>query len=287
MSIASMDLAFAVVLNKENKQCWTKWFIVFMATLLGLVLLYTLDRFSTILFSGMTKTVLNLIWDVFITADAAFLCTFSWYFINWMIARPMPRWEKLLAYCNGLLFIASSVLFQIFSLDGLSSAKYAVGTLAVGYIIAIIIRNYQKIDNRRVKIVCFSFVIVSLAIIPLIILSIAFTALKALMLPLMALSYLICFLVFLSIALEIPIVETKQEKFSRKELSIEDVQCYGITQREFEVILLIKKGLTNKEIANELTISVNTVNNHIANIFDKTEVRSRIDLLNLLQEADW
>ena len=103
----------------------------------------------------------------------------------------------------------------------------------------------------------------------------------------MALSYLICFLVFLSIALEIPIVETKQEKFSRKELSIEDVQCYGITQREFEVILLIKKGLTNKEIANELTISVNTVNNHIANIFDKTEVRSRIDLLNLLQEADW
>ena len=85
MSIASMDLAFAVVLNKENKQCWTKWFIVFMATLLGLVLLYTLDRFSTILFSGMTKTVLNLIWDVFITADAAFLCTFSWYFINWMI----------------------------------------------------------------------------------------------------------------------------------------------------------------------------------------------------------
>ena len=60
------------------------------------------------------------------------------------------------------------------------------------------------------------------------------------------------------------------------------IYTYGITQREFEFILLIKRGLTNKEIASELSISVNTVNNHIANIFDKTDVRSRIDLLNLL-----
>ncbi|MBQ2259693.1 MAG: response regulator transcription factor, partial [Spirochaetales bacterium] len=95
------------------------------------------------------------------------------------------------------------------------------------------------------------------------------------------------FLVFLCIALEIPIVETKEETFQRKELTIDEVSSYGITQREFEVILLIKRGLTNKEIASELSISVNTVNNHIANIFDKTDVRSRIDLLNLLQEAKW
>ena len=62
---------------------------------------------------------------------------------------------------------------------------------------------------------------------------------------------------------------------------------YHITEREFEVVKLIKAGLTNKEIAAELTISVNTVNNHIANIFAKTDVGSRIDLLNLLQEASW
>jgi DNA-binding CsgD family transcriptional regulator len=33
-----------------------------------------------------------------------------------------------------------------------------------------------------------------------------------------------------------------------------------------------------------LDISVNTVNNHVANIFAKTKVRSRIDLLNLLKQ---
>ena len=48
---------------------------------------------------------------------------------------------------------------------------------------------------------------------------------------------------------------------------------------------LIKQGKTAKEIASDLDISVNTVNNHIANIYSKTEVRSRIDLLNLFQEV--
>ena len=43
--------------------------------------------------------------------------------------------------------------------------------------------------------------------------------------------------------------------------------------------------MTNKEIGDELSISVNTVNNHIANIFSKTQVRSRIDLLNILKEV--
>ncbi|MDD4574717.1 MAG: LuxR C-terminal-related transcriptional regulator [Sphaerochaeta sp.] len=43
--------------------------------------------------------------------------------------------------------------------------------------------------------------------------------------------------------------------------------------------------MTNKEIAFELGISANTVNNHVANIFSKTKVRSRIDLLNLLKQT--
>lgn len=287
LSIVSMDLALAVVLNKENKQSWTKWFIVFMASLLGLVLLYTVERFSWILFDGTARFVLHLVWEFFITADAAFLCTFSWYFINWVIARPMTKLEKVCAYINGLLYIASAVVYEIFLYDGLSSLKYAIGTFTLIYIVLIIVRNHKKIENRRVKLVCRTFVWVSVAVLFLIILSVLIPMLKDLLMPIMALSYLICFLVFLSIALDIPIVETKQENFQRKELSLEDVQSFGITQREFEVILLIKRGLTNKEIASELSISVNTVNNHIANIFDKTEVRSRIDLLNLLQEADW
>ena len=66
---------------------------------------------------------------------------------------------------------------------------------------------------------------------------------------------------------------------------MEDLAEYHITEREFAVIQLIRKGQTNKEIASQLDISVNTVNNHVANIFAKTKVRSRIDLLNLLKQS--
>jgi DNA-binding NarL/FixJ family response regulator len=68
-------------------------------------------------------------------------------------------------------------------------------------------------------------------------------------------------------------------------LCLEDLGEYHITEREFSVIQLISKGLTNKEIASELGISANTVNNHVANIYGKTQVRSRIDLLNLLKQS--
>jgi DNA-binding NarL/FixJ family response regulator len=68
------------------------------------------------------------------------------------------------------------------------------------------------------------------------------------------------------------------------ELTFEMMQKWRITEREYSVVTLIKKGNTNKEIAQSLSISANTVNNHIANIYSKTQVRSRIDLLNLLNE---
>jgi DNA-binding NarL/FixJ family response regulator len=74
-------------------------------------------------------------------------------------------------------------------------------------------------------------------------------------------------------------------KVESAELTLESLKQYHITQREFSVIELISKGKTNKEIASDLQISVNTVNNHVANIFTKTEVRSRIDLLNLIRDA--
>ena len=72
-----------------------------------------------------------------------------------------------------------------------------------------------------------------------------------------------------------------------EEPTLEDYGKYHITEREFDVIKLIRKGMTNKEIGYELGISVNTVNNHIANIFQKTGFRSRIYLLNVLNEALW
>ena len=59
-----------------------------------------------------------------------------------------------------------------------------------------------------------------------------------------------------------------------------------LTEREREVMTRVIAGLANKLIADELDISVRTVEVHRARLFDKMCVRSAVELANLLREAD-
>lgn len=49
----------------------------------------------------------------------------------------------------------------------------------------------------------------------------------------------------------------------------------GLSEREIEVLRLIAHGLTNRQIADKLVLSVKTVDRHVSNIFTKTEVTNR------------
>ena len=53
-----------------------------------------------------------------------------------------------------------------------------------------------------------------------------------------------------------------------------------LSERELEIIELVATGLTNLEIAGQLTISKRTVDNHVSNIFTKTGAKNRVALLN-------
>lgn len=51
-----------------------------------------------------------------------------------------------------------------------------------------------------------------------------------------------------------------------------------LSDREMEVVQLVAQGLQNKEICKKLFISVQTVKNHLHNIFDKLGVSDRLEL---------
>jgi two-component system response regulator DctR len=58
-----------------------------------------------------------------------------------------------------------------------------------------------------------------------------------------------------------------------------------LTERERDVMGLVVEGLPNKLIADRLEISVRTVEVHRARVFDKMEVKSAVELANLVRDA--
>jgi len=54
-----------------------------------------------------------------------------------------------------------------------------------------------------------------------------------------------------------------------------------LTKREAELLNLVKKGLSNIQIANQLGISRRTVENILSCVYDKTDIKSRLELERL------
>jgi DNA-binding CsgD family transcriptional regulator len=56
-------------------------------------------------------------------------------------------------------------------------------------------------------------------------------------------------------------------------------RAHGLTRRESEVMLALPRGLDTRQLASDLFVSENTVQDHLKSIFDKTGTRSRAALL--------
>lgn len=60
--------------------------------------------------------------------------------------------------------------------------------------------------------------------------------------------------------------------YTRKNLDV------NLTDREYEILLLVAEGLNNREIAERLYLSEGTIRNYISNMLDKLELRDRTQL---------
>lgn len=74
--------------------------------------------------------------------------------------------------------------------------------------------------------------------------------------------------------------EQRENPADDETLCIQDfVKLYGLTKRETEITRLIRQGKSNAEIAGELFISETTVKKHVSNIFEKTGINRREELI--------
>ena len=57
-----------------------------------------------------------------------------------------------------------------------------------------------------------------------------------------------------------------------------------LSRRELDVARLVARGMRNKEVARELTITEGTVKMYLHNVYDKLEIASRVELANIARE---
>jgi len=78
---------------------------------------------------------------------------------------------------------------------------------------------------------------------------------------------------------EVPVPIT--QRFTLNEERLKDL---GITRRELEILELIAQGLSNREIADKLFVSENTVKTHSSRLFDKLSARRRTQAVQIGKE---
>jgi DNA-binding CsgD family transcriptional regulator len=71
------------------------------------------------------------------------------------------------------------------------------------------------------------------------------------------------------------------QSFTLNEVKLREL---GITRRELEILELIAGGLSNREIAEKLFVSENTVKTHSSRLFDKLSARRRTQAVQLGKE---
>ena len=72
----------------------------------------------------------------------------------------------------------------------------------------------------------------------------------------------------------------------KKEKVKKEVDQYGLTKRELEVLQLIARELTNDEIAQQLFVSKRTIDTHRQNLLNKLQAKNTVGLLNTAYRLD-
>lgn len=88
--------------------------------------------------------------------------------------------------------------------------------------------------------------------------------------------------VHVPVTVQVPIEVPAPREFTINRARME---ALGITPREHEILTLIAQGLSNREIAERLFVSENTVKTHSSRLFDKLQAKRRTQAVQLAKEA--
>ena len=273
----SMNICLSVIFHIRKAYLWTKYYLVFQVSITLILVIYALRLYANV-FIEQYSPPLQIVYTALLFLDIAFLIYFIPYFISWVIAVPLSMILRVIFLVLSTIYIVIAALEII--LGPFASFRAILMVIFFGvftFSVLVLIKNLKSIRDKDARSISTAFIILSALMVPFIMIDVFFTIQGLATLPIYYFWISLIILIYL-VNYFVHIPESPGTVIDARLLD-----DFHITYREKEIVEQIQLGLTSKEIADVLSISVNTVNNHIANIYAKTDVRSRIDLLNRLK----
>jgi len=220
-----------------------------------------------------------------------FIPQFIHHFFRDEMKKQTKRFFIALAYIPAIVVVLNNIFKLSFVATALSNVAIMISIL---YSLFKALKLSSNIKQQRIKVVkCFS--ILTLLMIPYIILDTWIEKLPVIgsYFPYGIISLPIFYGIWNFMTLYFGVKEFKELFISPKQEKAElptnitlDSFCnyYGITLREKEVIGLIIKGYSYNRISEELVISLSTTKSHVYSVYQKTNVKSKVQLINVIND---
>ena len=297
--IGFSTIFYSIVYYVIERVLWLKYYIIFLFTFgilifirtIRLITLLTLPSFvSNNIFSILYFFILTLAMALMLYFIPAFLYRFLK--IKWSLKTKLS-YLILSVFYFVLSIIGILISFNIYILSSMIFYISIFCLLVIGFL------NYKNIEDKTIKFIVKVLGIITILIYPVLIYQLIIYRKDIMNINSIDVTLMLFYtwwnLVMLGYLLWyfISMIKSNNDRISSRlynkneesdnNIKLEDKleeNDFNLTKREKQILSYLLSGKTNKEISLIFDISLNTVNNHVANIYYKSGVKNRVELVN-------
>ena len=300
--IGFSTIIYSIIYYIIERITWLKYYIIFLSVFGFLLLIRAVKLISFLAVpSFFSNEIFNTLYIFILSVSMSLML----YFIPAFLYRFLGlKWEVK----ENVEYLILSVIFFVLSILGilLHFNFYIIANrifyLSILYLFILGFINYKNLKDSTIKFIVKILGLITIFIYPILVYqliilnkntfdigSIDITLiLFYIWWNLVMLGYLLWYFISIiknkNMFVNKELIKSNSSNIKEKEIinkpQLKKEEEINLTKREKEILFYLLSGKTNKEVSIILKISLNTVNNHVANIYDKSGVKNRVELVN-------
>ena len=297
--IGFSTIFYSIVYYIIERVLWLKYYIIFLFTFGILIFIRTIRLITLLTLPSFTSNnIFNMLYFFILTLAMALML----YFIPAFLYRFLKiKWSIK----TNLSYLILSVFYFVLSIIGILTSfniyilSSMIFYISIFYLLVVGFLNYKNIEDKTIEFIVKVLGIITILIYPVLIYQLIiyrkdFMNINSIDVTLMLfytwwnlvmLGYLLWYFISMIKSNNNRISDSLCEKNDESDNNIKledkiEVNDFNLTKREKQILSYLLSGKTNKEISLIFDISLNTVNNHVANIYYKSGVKNRVELVN-------